>query len=441
MGRKKKVEVARIIPEQDNRICGTICVCQMVLVLSCVAIVYLAVAVYIPTYKAHTGKIDESPVMCTTITTRILNGSGSCSEWCLSKGGAGLTKQIFVHMRKNGTSLTFENCSIVFDKECKVISLDQMPNYTCTVRSSVKTVKIKDEKTNLVIKEKNILQNENACAKLSGLFICTEGLCYNTTGQLQCTSEKLTEQAMKCSLVTVGTYVVFDCAHIQGIYTCNNGKCFQMKDPECNRICFNVPTRNKNVILLSGNRMFAAKCSAAYKKDVDSLENGGVEGGNGTGTLVWDDTKNNILMASCLEIVNNSMGDWEASDCINGTTFEANDQMESVINFTALTHFHQNLSLVNPVPQIAPLNTDLTIINEVKLQINQEGCVNTLKDECAGFFKNYSANGSDYNAIMRFGFFFIIMNAKLRIDFFSYFFLLCNSFLFQISMLSFRAHQ
>jgi hypothetical protein len=309
---------------------------------------------------------------------------------CLSKGGTGLTKQIFVHMRRNGTSLTFENCSMVFDKECKVITPETLPNYTCTIKSRVETRKTRNETTNEVT-QRNILHNENECAKLSGLYTCIDGTCYDVSGHLECKSEKLIEQAMKCSMMKIGSNVVFYCADIQGIYTCTNGKCFQMADPECHRICFNIPTRNKNVILLSGNRMFAAKCSAAYNVDVES----------GNGTIVWDDSKNTVLVASCLEIVNNSMGDYETSDCINGTIFESNDQMESLINFTALTQFHQNLSQINPVPQIAPLEFELTIINEVKLQINQEGCVNTLKDECAGFFKNYSANGSDYNAIMR----------------------------------------
>jgi hypothetical protein len=42
MGKKKQTaEEDLLIPPQDNRICGTICVCQMTLILSCVAVVYL----------------------------------------------------------------------------------------------------------------------------------------------------------------------------------------------------------------------------------------------------------------------------------------------------------------------------------------------------------------------------------------------------------------
>lgn len=48
MGRKNK---PRLIPEQDKRICGSICLCQLTIVLSCVSIVYLSVAIYLPSYK------------------------------------------------------------------------------------------------------------------------------------------------------------------------------------------------------------------------------------------------------------------------------------------------------------------------------------------------------------------------------------------------------
>lgn len=41
--RKKNSKVPeRIIPEQNRFICGTICVCQMLFMFSCVAILYLS---------------------------------------------------------------------------------------------------------------------------------------------------------------------------------------------------------------------------------------------------------------------------------------------------------------------------------------------------------------------------------------------------------------
>jgi hypothetical protein len=72
MGKKKQItEEDLLIPPQDGKICGTICVCQMTLVLSCVAVVYLTVAVYVPAQKAFNSGIEPDPVMC--ITTRSAN--------------------------------------------------------------------------------------------------------------------------------------------------------------------------------------------------------------------------------------------------------------------------------------------------------------------------------------------------------------------------------
>lgn len=88
MGKKKQTNKENlIIPAQDNRICGTICICQMTLVLSVVAIVYLTVAVYIPTHKIFNAGIELEPVMCETIQSspkKVCNWT-SCVEWCLSK--------------------------------------------------------------------------------------------------------------------------------------------------------------------------------------------------------------------------------------------------------------------------------------------------------------------------------------------------------------------
>jgi hypothetical protein len=51
MGKKTPPEDL-VIPPQDSRICGTICVCQMTAVLSSVALVYLTVAIYLPAMRA-----------------------------------------------------------------------------------------------------------------------------------------------------------------------------------------------------------------------------------------------------------------------------------------------------------------------------------------------------------------------------------------------------
>jgi hypothetical protein len=84
---KKKLEDARLIPEQDHFICGSICVCQMVLLLSCAAMIYLAVIVFAPAHRAFNSDVEKRPVMC--VTTRVVQhercNRTTCCEWCLSK--------------------------------------------------------------------------------------------------------------------------------------------------------------------------------------------------------------------------------------------------------------------------------------------------------------------------------------------------------------------
>lgn len=87
MGKKKKVNPEDlIIPPQNQKICTVIFLCQMILVLSTVSVVYLTVAIYVPSTKAFSSGIGETPVMCTT--TRLVYTEqcdwASCGEWCLS---------------------------------------------------------------------------------------------------------------------------------------------------------------------------------------------------------------------------------------------------------------------------------------------------------------------------------------------------------------------
>jgi hypothetical protein len=125
MGKKKEVlKEDLIIPKQDNRICGVICICQMTFVLSLVAIVYLTVASYMPSIREFNSGIIATPVMCTTIKTFKTENCEwvSCAEWCLSKP-SGACIQIYVNLRKNGSSLLLGNCTNPANKTC--FGLDQ----------------------------------------------------------------------------------------------------------------------------------------------------------------------------------------------------------------------------------------------------------------------------------------------------------------------------
>jgi hypothetical protein len=365
MGKKKNNVADLVIPPQDNRICATICICQMVLILSTVSIVYLTVAIYVPSAKAIQSGISEVPCMCTT--TKAINRDscswGSCGEWCLSKT-SGACIQIHVHLRNNGSSLIFQNCTTSANKTCYGIDQENAKKARC----------IADE-----------------CKNLTGTFNCTAGMCINITDAFECIFHN-TDPPLKCS----GRRGKITCSEIEGLFSCNRGTCEKIRTPyNCDRRCVDIPTRNKNVILLNGDKVFLSQCSTAIN-DSSQME-------------VWNEMEDNVLMASCFLIQNTTRG-IEASDCVNGAVLDK-IELTDLTNFTYLSFLH--VTHAHPNKGISPLETDLTISNDSKLMINLEGCVNTLQDECKDFLKNYGKDGSDHNARARFPCFYSEKNPEI----------------------------
>ncbi|XP_055698882.1 uncharacterized protein LOC129799217 isoform X1 [Phlebotomus papatasi] len=366
MGKKVPVEDL-IIPPQDTKICGTICICQMTLVLSSVALVYLTVAIYMPSTRAFNSGINEVPVMCTT--TRAVNKDacewGSCGEWCLSKT-SGACIQIYVNLRNNGSSLTLANCTNSANKTCYGIDQENSKKARC----------IADE-----------------CKNLTGTFNCTAGACINITDAFECVFAS-TDPPLKCS----GRRGKITCIEISGLFTCNRGTCRKIRTPyNCDRRCVDIPTRNKNIVLLSGDKVYLSQCQSAIDK--------------ATQTEVWNEEEDNVMMASCYNIQNTSVG-VEAVDCINGSTLDKN-VLTDLTNFTYLSYLH--VAVAKPQKLIAPLEQELTIWNESRLMINLEGCVNTLQDECKDFLKDYGKDGTDHNARARFPCFFSDSNKEVAV--------------------------
>ncbi|KAL1131691.1 hypothetical protein AAG570_011304 [Ranatra chinensis] len=112
-----------VVPAQDKRICGAICLCQLTLVLSSVALVYLIVAVYWPSHRAFNSGIEPVPVMCQTVNTSLSNNCEwvSCGEWCLTKS-SGFCPQINVTTRRNGTLLTLHECNRLASFPCPKVT-------------------------------------------------------------------------------------------------------------------------------------------------------------------------------------------------------------------------------------------------------------------------------------------------------------------------------
>lgn len=346
-----------IIPPQDTRICGTICICQMTAVLSSVALVYLTVAIYVPSTRAFQSGISEIPVMCQTTkaVTRENCDWGSCGEWCLSKT-SGSCIQIYVSLRRNGSNIIFANCTNTANKTCYGIDQENAKKSRC----------IADE-----------------CKNLTGTFNCTLGTCINITDAFECIF-KDTDTPLKCS----GRRGKITCIDLDGLFNCKRGTCEKIRSPyNCDRRCVDIPTRNKNIIMLSGDKVYLSQCQRAIDME--------------TGETVWTEDQENIMMASCYNIQNTSAG-VVALDCINGTLLQ-NNVLSDLTNFTYLSYLSVfNTQLLDEKRRVAPPEMDLLLSNESKLLINLEGCVNTLMDECKEFLREYGRDGTDHNARARF---------------------------------------
>lgn len=358
MPKKKPTPVEDlIIPPQDTKICGTICLCQMTLVLSTVAIVYLTVAIYVPSTRAMKSGILEDPVMCTTTRAVLVETCdwGSCGEWCLSKT-SGSCLQIYVNLRHNGSNLFWANCTNAANKTCYGIDQENAKKSRC----------ISDE-----------------CKNLTGTFNCSSGTCINITDAFECIFKE-TDPPLKCS----GRRGKITCIDLDGLYSCNRGICERIRTPyNCDRRCVDIPTRNKNVIILSGDKVFLSECQRAL--DLDRNEE------------IWNESQDNIMMASCYNIQNTTSGIY-AVDCVNGSTLE-NNILSDLTNFTYLSYLSLfNTKILDERRIVAPPEPDLLIANESKLLINLEGCVNTLRDECKEFLRVYGKDGTDHNARARF---------------------------------------
>ncbi|XP_065222895.1 uncharacterized protein LOC135847351 isoform X1 [Planococcus citri] len=360
MPKKRKTPVEElVVPPQDHRICGTICVCQMTAILSSVAIVYLSVAIYFPSFRAFYSGIIEDPVMCSTskVVTVDKCNWGSCGEWCLSKT-SGSCVQIYVNLRQNGTTLDFQNCTNSYNKTCYGIDQDNVKRYRCKLEE---------------------------CKNLTGTFNCTTGSCINITDVFECIFHN-TEDPLNCT----GPRGKINCMDIDGLNTCEHGICSKINTPyNCDRRCVDIPTRNKNVILLNGDRVFLSQCQKVYVE--------GAERENGS----WNATQLTTVLASCY-YVTSPVDSLQAIDCINGTIVDKR-AISDRSNFTflhSLTILNESRTLQER--EIAPPEVDLLIANDSRLMINLEGCVNTLKDECKQFIKEYGKDGADHNARARF---------------------------------------
>uniref|UniRef100_T1HXM3 Uncharacterized protein n=2 Tax=Rhodnius prolixus TaxID=13249 RepID=T1HXM3_RHOPR len=365
---KKRQKKEPVIPTQDKRICGGICLCQFTIVTSCVALVYLAVAVYMPSYRAFTYGLEPVPVMCQAINTTLVNNCvwASCGEWCLTKS-SGFCTQIHVTVRRNGTKITLEDCKRVQMVSCPRADTENLKRYNCN--------------------------NDTECATLTGVFNCSLGHCANMSEIFLCHNHA------DGSLVDADK----DNLKLKGFFECRHSKCvrYEKKMPNCDRYCSKITTTSINVYLQQGDNVYTGDCQRAFAHD---QTNGNEIGQEIDPTEVWKNEAHGILIASCHTVNIEKNGTLiRATDCLNGTLVNETDIPQPFINFTTFWSIVENSSkIIDPSLKFLPPQDHLTIYNYSKLHINLEGCVNTLMGECAQFIKTHGNDGDNKTAQSRF---------------------------------------
>lgn len=268
MGKKRKCKPP-VIPQQDKRICGSICFCQMVVVFSSVSLIYLTVAVYIPSYKAFHSGYETTPAMCQTINTSLINNCSwaSCSEWCLTKA-SGFCPQIHVTTRQNGTDLELRNCTRFTTIACPQVTTDKLKRYNCN--------------------------NGTECATLSGVFNCSLGHCRNFSEIYQC--HHRADGAVLDSDK--------DNTKLTGFFECKGSRCVKIKRHfSCDRYCPAINTNFSNVYITQDDSVHTVVCSTAWA----FTESKGIEPRVEIDEkMIWEAKYGEVLMISCHHLKHNS---------------------------------------------------------------------------------------------------------------------------------------
>jgi len=92
-----------------------------------------------------------------------------------------------------------------------------------------------------------------------------------------------------------------------------------------------------------------------------------------------------------------------AVDCINGTVLDESVMPQPFINFTKFWSIYETSDrLLDESGAFVPAQSSLTIYNSSRLYINQQGCVNTLRNECKDFSNTHGRAGENHTAHSRF---------------------------------------
>ncbi|KAK8737378.1 hypothetical protein OTU49_004453 [Cherax quadricarinatus] len=358
----------------EKQICLGICVCQLVAILSGVSLLYLAVIVIIPSKDELGMGFHRTPIMCTTVEAKdIASGSkklscdwSTCGEWCLSKG-SGKCMQIHVMVRNNGSKVNFRDCVDIADDNCSALDVNATQVWYC---------------------------KKGQCKDLTGLYYCTkddDNGCSNLTPAFICHSRKVERTPIKCTEEKCEE-------RLNGVYSCKAGTCHHLKEihkywRDCERKCTKLEMRERNVVIFSRERLVATACSSMDSPDNNTLNTtANIEAVSSS--QEWRDKKQ-VLLIFCSyvqKVTGKKTYDLLSEDCFNATLANVED-VRVLKDYLQLLQLHQNLG--NRSDWVIPPEHTLRVMNNTQLRINSEGCVNTLRKECAAFFETHAHDGSD----------------------------------------------
>lgn len=232
-------------------------------VTSCVSLIYLTVAIYIPAYRTFNSEFELTPVMCQTINTSMHNNCSwaSCGEWCLTKT-SGFCPQIHVTTRQNGTTLQLQNCTKLASVSCPEVDPENFTRYNCN--------------------------NGTQCRTLTGFFNCSKGFCDDWGTKYLC--------HYKADGVTIDSDK--DNAKLNGFFECKDARCTKIKRAfSCDRYCDEIHTTSYNMYVYVGETLYMTNCEKAI---ATTASNGNEDNYPVNATTIWTKTSDeDVVMMSC----------------------------------------------------------------------------------------------------------------------------------------------
>ncbi|XP_037078752.1 uncharacterized protein LOC119099785 isoform X2 [Pollicipes pollicipes] len=349
----------------EKRLCNCICLCQLVSILSGVALLYLSVIVVSPSKQTLDAEFESTPVVCTTLEN-MRNSTNcsvlSCGEWCISKGGS-TCAIIHAKVRREGSAVSFRDCDPVRATFCSAQEYNQTQQFICSEG---------EDKTGQCDALDRFMDCKPIKNKADDIKTEMTSLCRNITAIRDCRGTKPDGTQEK----EIHVCTRYTCNALNGIYECSTGNCKKLENPTCVDRCSNLDMGNMAVV--TPDLFHWGRCRSAFSN----------------GTRIWTDQQKPLSMY-CTRIRNVSATEMEAEDCLNGTLMDAP-------SFRQITNYKQMLGVLerNEEPlfedqSFLPSEKTVEIFNRTKVMINVLGCVNTLRKECTTWLAHKGRDGSE----------------------------------------------